>query len=301
MQTAATNTCASLKALDHASSVTKACIAQHGFESNVVRHTRKRWTNVDTHSRSQSGRIPTLAHNFALKAESPMMLNRFQRLLGVILCATCASALAQSLPPTFDSTTAWSGVSISGIDAVGQTITTPPTGATLTSFEFFADVPPPFNSYVGGVFEWDQATGTVIGQPLATIAASLPTVSGFPPVQTLAEARVRFEFLNPVRLHPSRTYLLFANSIQPRHVAPSWLVTNGAEPFGELKQIFPPNGSVIGPWTTQVHLAPGPDAWAFRAFLAPPFLATPIPILDASVLIALCLALCGVGVLRLRR
>lgn len=225
------------------------------------------------------------------------MIHQRACLLALLIWLGCAHAAGQGLPPAIDTTGAWTGVAFSGFDAVGQTITAPGSGASLTAFEFFSVVPPPFNPYVGGVFEWDEVAGAVVGGPLGSAATSPPTAPGFPPVATLAQARVRFDFSNPIFLQPNRQYLLFANSTQPRFAAPTWFVTTGSYPFGLAKVIFPPNGTVTGPWTTFTGLSPGPDAWAIRVYFATPPVPTAVPTLATSVVLALCLLVGGIGLI----
>ena len=224
-----------------------------------------------------------------------MMQSTSRRLLGLLMWTASTVATAQGAQPVIDTTGAWTGIIISGYDAVGQTITAPPSGASLSAFEFFSVVPPPFNAYGGGVFEWDDVAGVVVGAPLASVSGSPPTVPGFPPVLTLAQARVRFDFPTPIPLQANRKYLLFANSSQPRFAAPSWLLTSGSYPFGLAKAIFPPNGTVTGPWTTVTDLAPGPDAWAIRVYFADPFAASPIPTVGPIAIGGLCIGICAIG------
>jgi len=228
------------------------------------------------------------------------MIHQRAWLVGLLIWLGCTDVTAQGSLPVIDTTAAWTGVAFSGFDAVGQTITASPSGASLTAFEFFSVVPPPFNPYVGGIFEWDEVAGAIVGGPLGSAVASPPTAPGFPPVATVAEARVRFDFSNPIFLKPNHQYLLTANSTQPRFAAPTWFVTTGSYPFGLAKVIFPPNGTVTGPWTTFTGLSPGPDAWAMRVYFAASPAASAIPTLGISVALALCLMVGGIGLLRLR-
>jgi hypothetical protein len=201
-------------------------------------------------------------------------LTRFVAAFGFVTGASFASA-QESL--AVDTTSAWVGI-VLGADTIGQVITAPASGANLTAFEFFAVCAPPFCPESGGVFEWDDINGVVIGTPLGSAMALLPPSSPPlpPPVPTFSQARVRFEFPTPIILQPSRKYLLFANSIQPRFALPSWFLTQQSYPFGIAKEISPSNGTVTGPWITVTAQSPGPDEWAVRVFFA----TSPVPTLS---------------------
>jgi hypothetical protein len=200
-----------------------------------------------------------------------------------------------------DTTPAWGGIGFSGDDAVGQVITAPASGALLTAFEFFAL--PPTDPFVGGIFEWDDTNGVVIGQALASVAAIPPVTFPPPPNGPISGARVRFVLPMPVPLQANKKYLLFAESTFPRPFTPIWLITLDSYPFGVAKEIFPPNGTVTGPWTTVTSLSPGPDDWAIRVFFAAP-VAAAIPAesrLTLGGLVLLLAVLGAFGILRRQR
>jgi hypothetical protein len=193
-----------------------------------------------------------------------------------LLVGACSPFVYGQSIPIIDTTPAWTGVAISGPDAVGQVITAPTSNAQLTAFEFFNTLPA--TPFTGGIFLWDDVNGTVIGVPLAVTTGIPPENPSNPFFPTVPGTRVRFVLAAPLALMPSQKYLLYAYSLPPHETVTSWLLTSDSYPYGLAKWIFPPNGTVIGPWSTVTALSPGPDAWAIRVlFLSP---ATNVPTLS---------------------
>ncbi len=219
------------------------------------------------------------------------------------LVAYCSPfAYAQS-NPSIDTTPAWTGVAISGPDAVGQVITAPTSDAQLTAFDFFNVLPA--TPFTGGVFVWDDVNGTVIGAPLAVTTGIPPESPSNPFFPTIPGTRIRFVLVAPLALVSGQKYLLYAYSVPPHETVTSWLLTSDSYPYGLAKQISPPNGTVTGPWSTVTALGPGDDAWAVRVFFASP--ATSVPALSAwgvawlsALLAAAALTLIGRQLLRER-
>lgn len=197
--------------------------------------------------------------------------------VALALSAYVPLATGQSAP-WIDTTPAWQGVAISGPDAVGQVITAPAQVSQLTAFEFFNVLPAtPFS---GGVFIWDDAIGSVVGAPLVVASGIPPQNPSNPFFPTIPGSRIRFELPSPVLLLPQQKYLVYAYSIPPHQTVTSWLLTVNSYSGGLAKQIFPPNGTVTGPWTTVTALGPGDDIWAVRVFLASPAVAD-VPAMSA--------------------
>jgi hypothetical protein len=217
------------------------------------------------------------------------------RLLALSLLVACCSPFAYGQSnANIDTTPAWTGVAISGPDAVGQVITAPTSDAQLTAFEFFNVLPA--TPFTGGVFVWDDVNGTVRGAPLAVTTGIPPESPSSPFFPTIPGTRVRFVLSAPLTLMPSQKYLLYAYSVPPHETVTSWLLTSDSYPYGLAKQIFPPNGTVTGPWSTVTALGPGDDAWAIQAFFTSP--ATSVPALSGWG-VALLSALLAVAALTL--